>query len=134
MVKTSSTHHREDAVAETIGQELSQAVVVRLFQLRVAVDQLEGFAAGQLEDLGIANDVGDTQAQQAALLSAVELAAAAQLQVHFGDAEAIAGGDHRLQALPAIVALRVGKQHAVRLVLAAPYPPAKLMELRQTEP
>src|SRR5207302_2065197 len=95
---------------------------------------LERFTAGQLEDLGVAGDVGDAQAQQAALPGAVEFPRSAQLQVHLGDAEAVARFDHRLQAEAAFIIFRVGEQHAVGLVLTASHAPAELVELRQAEP
>ena len=70
-------------------QVRSQQAVFRAFQHGVLAHQLEGFFAGEREEFGVADDVGDAELEDAGLFRAVELAGAAEFQVDLRDAEAV---------------------------------------------
>src|ERR1700690_330787 len=53
-----------------------------------------GFALGGFEKLAVADQVGDLEAGHASLAGAEELARTAQLEVEFGDLEAVGSADH----------------------------------------
>ena len=60
-----------------------------------------------------------------------KLARPAQLQIHFGDVEAVGGINQRADALPGRIAQLVRDQNAVALRRSAADTPAQLMDLRQ---
>jgi hypothetical protein len=66
----------------------AQNPLQRLF-LRGIVGQGEGFAAGEFKQFGVAQWIGDVEAEVAGLAGAEEFAGAAELQVGFGDFESV---------------------------------------------
>jgi hypothetical protein len=70
----------------------AEAGVVSGFKTGVGGEESFGFAAGFFEDLAIAAEVGDTQRRQAMLLGAEEVAGAAEVEIHFGEGEAVGCG------------------------------------------
>ena len=69
------------------------------------------------------------------MLSAHQVAGAAQLQVNVGNFETIVGSHHCFQAGTGIFAqLKARHQNAVTLVGPAPHAPAQLVQLREAEP
>jgi hypothetical protein len=116
-------------VLEVVGEGL----VLGGGELRVGLEELEGVVSGCLEEGGVADDVGDAQLEDAALFGAVELAGAAELEVFFGDLEAIGGAGEDFEALAALVGFGIGEEDAVGLVLAATDASAELVELGEAE-
>ena len=57
-------------------------------------DEGEGFAAGDLEEIFVADGVGDVEAEVAGLAGAEKFAGAAEEKIGFGDLEAVGGADH----------------------------------------
>ncbi len=88
-----------------------------------------------LQELAVAGEVGDVEVEgDAALLGALEVAGAAQLEVGFGYLEAIASAGHDVEAFAALLAeLVAGDEQAVRLVGTATHTSAQLVQLREAE-
>ncbi len=99
-----------------------------------ACQQCLGGVAHRRQQLGVAHQVGDLELQEAGLASTEHLAGAAQLQVLFGNQEAVAGFAHDRQAFAAqLRQRRVVEQHAVARRAAAADPSAQLVQLRQAQ-
>src|SRR3954452_3116979 len=125
--------HRHQAVAPLpVVSNVGDGGLEGVFGGRVG-DEGGGFAAGDLEDFGVAEDVGETQRGQARLFRAEELAGAAELEVHFRDVEAVRRFDEGADAFPGGVVHLFGDQDAVALRRAAADAAAKLVELGETE-
>src|SRR3990170_224399 len=93
-------------------------------------DGVESVLLGAGEQLVVAQEVGDAEAQVAVLARAEELTRAAQFQIQLGDLEAVLRLGQRLQALAGHFADLSGRhQDAGGGVPAAPDAPAQLVEL-----
>lgn len=72
--------------------------------------------------------------RQTRLLRALQIAGSAELQVRFGNAETVVGGDHDVHPLARLLGeFDLGEQDAITLVGTAPHPAPQLVELAQTE-
>ncbi len=99
-----------------------------------ALDQQARFAVGLLHDVAVAHQIAGAELRQTRLPRAEEVAGTAQLEVAFGDDEAVVGLGHRAQPFARVVApRRLVQQDAVRLPLATADAAAQLVELRQAE-
>src|SRR5260370_14143405 len=79
-----------------------------------------GFTLGLLQDIAIAQQVGHTEARHPRLTRTEELARATQLQIEFGDLEAVGGAHHGIEALLAFLRdFPAGHEHTERLGRAA---------------
>ena len=97
-------------------------------------EHVVGFAAGDLEDLLVADNVRHAEGGDAGLARAHDLARAADLQVVLGDLEAVVRLLHDPQPLARLLRLLVLREEdAVALGRAAPDAPAQLVELREAE-
>src|SRR5260370_5581601 len=67
-------------------------------RVRRIVGERKGLAAGSLEELAVAQRIGDVKAEGAGLAGPEEFAGAAQLQIGFGDFEAVGGAYHGFEA------------------------------------
>jgi hypothetical protein len=62
------------------------------------VGEGEGFAAGDLEKILVADGVGDVEAEVAGLAGAEKFAGAAEEEIGFGDFETVGGANHGFEA------------------------------------
>src|SRR5207237_4662266 len=91
---------------------------------------------GPLEQRPVETDVREAEVGRAVLAGAEELPAAAQVEVDFGELEAVGRGDERVEsALRGLgqLLLRAGDEQAVRLLGAPADAAAQLMELGEPE-
>ena len=104
-------------------------------QLRVEVDDALRLVAGHLHQLAVGGNVGNLQVEgHAALLRAFQVAGSAQLQVGFGNAEAVVRLAHDVDALARVLRQLIGgDEDAERLVGAAPHTAPQLVQLRESE-
>ena len=102
----------------------------------VAVDDFLSLIASQLHQCAIASDVGYFKVEgHTALLCAFKVAWAAQLQVGFGNTEAIVGFAHNVDTFACFGRQgAIGDKYAITLVGSAPHPTAQLVQLRQAKP
>src|SRR5271165_5005116 len=91
------------------------------------------FAARQLQQIHIANQVGDSQRRQTRLPRPKEFPRPPELHVHLGDVEAVVRFEHGTDALAAVVVELAGDQDAVTLLGAAAHAPAQLVQLSQAK-
>src|SRR5450759_3038271 len=98
-----------------------------------ARDEIHRVAPRDLQDFGVAQNVGDTQARQTGLFGPEEFPWTAQLQVHLRNVEAVGGFHQRAYAFPRGIVHLVGHQEAVTLRRAAAHAAAQLVQLRQAE-
>src|SRR5262245_14485537 len=95
-------------------------------------DGVSGFARLldeiQIEDIRVAQD------KLAALPLAQELAGSADMQVLFGDREAVVAPSNRLQALSSRLREIAKQENARAVAIAASNPAPQLMQLREAEP
>src|SRR5580692_4642889 len=120
-----STHLHQAITALPVFLQIGHRAPQFLLRGRIG-DECLSFSARQLEYLFIANDVCDTQSRQAGLLGPKKLAWPAQLQIHFGDVEAVARIHHGSNAFPRGVAEFAGHQDAVALFSSPPHAAAEL--------
>jgi hypothetical protein len=66
--------------------------------LLCVVGESEGFAAGDLEEIFVADGVGDVKAEVAGLAGAEKFAGTAEKEIGFGDFETVGGADHGFEA------------------------------------
>src|SRR6185312_2385024 len=102
---------------------------------------LAGEPAGEiacaLEQVAVGAQAREAEVAEPRLAGAEQLPLAAQLEVAFGELEAVGRLDERLQPrLRGVgqLVLRPRDEQAVRLLRAAADPAAQLMELREPEP
>src|SRR5262249_22146446 len=102
---------------------------------RIALlDEARSFSFGQLQQLAIAENVGDAQTGHAGLLGAEKLARAAQFEIEFGDSEAVLCAHHLVKAaLGSVGNLAAGHEHTERFGGATADASAKLVKLREAE-
>ena len=94
----------------------------------------EGFAAGDFEEIFVADGVGDVEAEVAGLAGAEKFAGAAEEEIGFGDFEAVGGADHGFEAGARFFRHADGAdQDAVGFGGAAADASAELVELGQAE-
>src|SRR6516164_9252313 len=97
-------------------------------------DQGKGPFAREFEQLLVAHRVGDVESQLSGLPRSEELPRAAQLEVRFGDFEAVRGAHHGVEPRTRFVGHAERRhQDAMRLPGASADAPAKLMELCEAE-
>src|SRR6266511_5711064 len=92
--------------------------------------------ARELEQVAIAAERCEAQAERTGLARAQQLALAADLEIALGEVEAVVRLDHRLQSRARRVGqllLRARDEQAVGLLAPAPDPAAKLVQLREPE-
>src|SRR5713101_2683308 len=103
-------------------------------RVRRIVGERKGLAAGSLKELAVAQRIGDVKAEGAGLAGPEEFAGAAQLQIGFGDFEAVGGAHHGFEAGACFVGhADRADENAVGFLRAAANASAKLMQLRQAE-
>src|SRR6266702_846165 len=97
-------------------------------------DQGKSLLAREFEQLLVAQRVGDVKSQLTGLPRSKKLPRAAQLEVRFGDFEAVRGAHHGVEPRAGFVGHAQRRhQGAVRLPGASADAPAKLVELREPE-
>src|SRR6185436_10075605 len=96
-------------------------------------DELDRVLAGFFDDGGVAEHVGDAEGGEAVLAGAKQVAGAAELEVDFGEAEAVGGFGEGVQSLCSIVGLRDGEDAGEAGVAAAADAAAELVELGEAE-
>ena len=92
-IRTPSAHLHQTVAPLPVLADVSYRAAQLVFRRRMSDERLR-FAARQFKDVFIANDVGDAQGGQPGLLGSEKFARAAQLQIHFGDVEAVARFHH----------------------------------------
>src|SRR5699024_2251010 len=102
--------------------------------VRVGGDETFGDIAGAIENAGFEALVEPAELGKTALASADKIAGAAQLEIAFGEDEAVVGGDHRLQAGAAVHRNVVGEKQAVAFTAAPPDATTELVKLGEAEP
>ena len=104
-----------------------------LRQLRIFREDGQRVFAGLVEHFEFLGDVGHFEFGQAVLAGAEEFAGATELEVHFGDVEAVGGFDHGFQSLLGGVGGGIGDEEAGGGVFAAADAAAELVELGEAE-
>ncbi len=95
----------EAVAALPVGAEVDHgAAFVGERDVEAIVEKGAGFSLSDLEQVAVAEEVGDAETGHAGLTRAEELARAAELKVHFGDLETVVGFYHLIEPLLAFVA------------------------------
>src|SRR5215470_2757311 len=98
---------------------------VGLARISSLVEHIVRLAPRDLQNFLVAHDVGDAERGDARLAGAHHLARASNLQILFGDLEAVRGLFHYLQPLARLLGLlKLREQNAETLRRSAPNPPA----------
>lgn len=92
-----------------------------------------GVATGFFEDVAIAEEIGDAERRETVLAGAEDIAWAADLEIDFGQLEAVGGADEGFETLARVVGLRIAEDAAEAGILAAADAAAKLVELGEAE-
>ena len=110
-------------------------MVFGFLALRVVVNDALRLVARHLDDLSVAGYVGNLQVEgHSALLRAFKVAGPAQFQVSLGNAEAVVGVAHDVDACGRFLGqLVVCHEDAERLVGAASHASAQLVQLARDE-
>ena len=98
----------------------------------VAVEDAGGFVAGAYQDVAV-GEAGHFEGGEAALTGAEEVTGAAELEVDFGEFEAVVVLFDGFEALAGVVGGVFGQEEAVALVGAAPDASAELVKLGEAE-
>ncbi len=114
------------------GEFVGEGLVVGVGQAGVSVEDAGGFVAGVDEDVFV-NEAGHFEVGEAALTGAEEVAGAAELEVDFGEFEAIVMLFDGFEALGGVFGGRFGEEEAEALVGAASDASAELVKLGEAE-
>ena len=93
----SSADAGEVVAALPLGGELAEKALHGVL-LRVIGGEGEGFAAGEFEELAVAQGIGDVEAEVAGLACTKKFAGAAEEKIGFGDFETVGGAHHSFEA------------------------------------
>src|SRR6185436_1070534 len=96
-------------------------------------DELDRVLAGFFDEGGVAEHVGDAQGGEAVLASAKEVAGAAELEVDFGEAEAVGRFGEGVESFGPVVGLGDGEDAGEAGGAAAADAAAKLVELGEAK-
>ncbi len=102
-------------------------------EVGVGGGEVAGVAAGKVEEFGVAREGGGAEGGKAGLPSAEDLAHAADLEVAFGDEEAVGRFEHGAKACGGIGGARVGEEDAEGRARAPADAATELVELREAE-
>lgn len=112
----------------------AQRTVTHVMESRINLQERRGFATRHLEDVPIANQIGDAQVGETVLTGSVKFPGTAQSQVFLGDPESVIRRHHRLQPRPSFLRRGMSNKQTIGFVRAPPYSSAQLVQLRQTKP